>query len=92
METTWRMPNKNYQKRLRKEYKIVNEYRAKGFEIVQRSAGSHSPIDVFAINIEEGIIEFIQSKPKSMSDKKKRELEFKYIGLNKSFVCRFRVV
>jgi len=70
----------------------MKEYKKKGFDIAQRSAGSHSPIDVFAINIHEGIIVFIQSKPKSMSDNKKRELESKYIGLNKLFLCTFKVV
>ena len=57
------MPNRNYVKGRRKEYRICKELKKKGFDIVQRSAGSHSPIDVFAISKDKRIIKFIQSKP-----------------------------
>ncbi len=56
------MPNKNYRKGRRKEYGVIDQLRKDGFEIAQRSSGSHSPIDVFAINREEKKIKFIQVK------------------------------
>ena len=56
------MPNKNYQKGRRKEYSICDKLRAEGFDIVQRSSGSHSPIDIFAISKRERKILLIQSK------------------------------
>ena len=45
-----KMANKAYQKGRRKEYKVCNELKEEGYDIAQRSAGSHSPIDVWAIN------------------------------------------
>ena len=66
------MPNKNYIKGRKKEYKIVKEYRDKGFDIVQRTAGSHSPFDVIAIHTKEKKILLVQSKssvPQSARDK-----------------------
>ena len=68
------MPNKNYQKGLRKEYKICKQYRNLGYDIVQRTAGSHSPVDVFAIDKKNKNIVFIQAKPDSMSVKQKEKL------------------
>jgi Holliday junction resolvase len=56
------MPNKNYQKGTRKEYKICDDLKKEGFDIVQRTAGSHSRIDIIAIRIKERIIKLIQSK------------------------------
>ena len=44
------MPNKNYLKGKAKEWRTCQKLKEEGFTIVQRSAGSHSPIDVFAIN------------------------------------------
>ena len=59
------MPNANYVKGRRKEYKIVHKYKDEGWDIVQRTAGSHSPIDVIAINRTTRKIKFIQSKPEN---------------------------
>jgi len=44
------MPNKNYVNGRNKEYKVCKQLKEIGFDIAQRSAGSHSPIDIFAIN------------------------------------------
>lgn len=52
----------SYKKGRRKEYKIVKELEKEGFDIVQRTAGSHSEIDVFAIDKEKKLIKLIQSK------------------------------
>jgi len=46
------MPNKKYLRGYAKERELVLNYRKKGWESF-RSAGSHSPIDVFACNEKE---------------------------------------
>ncbi|MEX2017019.1 MAG: hypothetical protein WD876_00930 [Candidatus Pacearchaeota archaeon] len=85
------MPNKNYQQGRRKEYKIVDELRKLGFDIVQRTAGSHSPIDIIAINKKERKIVFTQSKPNSFSEEKIKQLEKEFDYLNGLFMCEFKV-
>lgn len=64
------MPNKNYVNGVKKERKLVNQARASG-HLAFRSAGSHSPIDVFILDKEAKIIRLVQCKPSSMSDNKK---------------------
>ena len=83
------MPNRNYEKGRRKEYKICNDFRERGFEIVQRSAGSHSPIDVFAINKKTKEIVFIQSKPDNYVKAKCEKILQEQKDLNSSFKVRF---
>jgi len=83
--------NKNYQKGVRKERKIVNEARDKGF-ISFRSAGSHSPIDVCIIDKKGKIIEFVQAKPKDMSQKLKEHIEAGQVDLNGNFLVSFKVL
>lgn len=75
------MPNRNYESGRRKEYRICNNLKKDGFEIAQRSAGSHSPIDVFAINKREKKIVFVQSKPDNFaaSEAEKIEKELEYL-------------
>jgi len=51
-----------YKKGARKEYKIIYDLRAEGYDIAQRTAGSHSQIDIIAINIKDKVIKLIQSK------------------------------
>ena len=51
-----------YKKGARKEYKIIDDLRAEGYDIAQRTAGSHSCIDIIAINIKDKVIKLIQSK------------------------------
>jgi len=74
------MPNKNYVKGRRKEYQIVKELKEWGFDIAQRTAGSKSPIDIFAIHKKTKTILFIQAKPDNYSqskiDKLKKELGY----------------
>ena len=83
------MPNKNYIKGVAKERKIVNDYKALGWDIVQRTAGSHSPIDVIAINQLLKTIKFIQAKPDKYNSK---ILEDKYRWLNGIFRVEFEVI
>ena len=86
------MGNKNYIKGRAKEYRIVNSLKASGYDIAQRSAGSHSPIDVWAISKVLKTIVLIQVKPKSMSKKAKKKLEKEYEWLNDKFEVQFAVV
>ena len=86
------MPNKNYIRGRRKEYQITKKYKDLGYEIAQRSAGSHSPIDVFAIDKETKTIMLIQSKPDSMSDNAKKKIIDEHKWLNGQFKVIFEVV
>lgn len=85
------MPNKNYIKGRRKEYKVVNEAKSHGF-ISFRSAGSHSPIDVVSIDLANKEIKFIQCKPDDMSFNKKWILAQEMAELNGVFNCSFEIV
>ncbi len=75
--------NRNYKKGYERERKLVVQDRNQG-HLAFRSAGSHSPIDVFVLDPEKKIIRLIQCKPKSMplSQREKilKELE-KYLGM-----------
>lgn len=51
-----------YTKGRRKEYKIVKDLKKSGFDIAQRTAGSHSPFDVIAIRKKDRKILLVQSK------------------------------
>lgn len=84
------MPNRNYIKGVKKERKIVNDARSKGF-IAFRSAGSHSPIDVCIIDLEGHKIEFIQCKPDNYSQNSKFKLEEALMKLNHFFEVSFKV-
>jgi len=68
------MANKNYKKGRRKEYRICKKLGEEGFDIAQRSAGSHSPIDVWAVDKENKEILLVQSKPGDISKDKEEEL------------------
>jgi len=86
------MPNKNYEKGRNKEYRICYKLKEQGYDIVQRTAGSHSPIDIIAINKELKQIQFIQAKPNSMSNNKRNQLEQEQEALNGLFSCVFNVI
>jgi len=86
------MGNKNYEKGRRKEYKIVKEYRDKGFRICQRTAGSHSPIDVIAISEDLKEIHLIQAKPDNYAESKVKKLIEQNINLNGEFRVVFKVI
>lgn len=64
----------NYQLGADKERRIMNRYRRAGC-LSFRSAGSHSEFDIFVLDEINKKIYLIQSKPASMSEKKKTELE-----------------
>ena len=76
------MVNKNYKKGRRKEYKLIKELKEMGFDIAQRTAGSHSPIDIFAIHKRKKLIAFIQSKPDNFPKSQKQKIldELNYLN------------
>lgn len=81
----------NYQKGRSKEYRIMEKFRLAGCDIVLRSAGSHSPVDIIAINSTIKKIYFIQSKSKSISKNFKNKLLANYGWLNGMFEIYFGV-
>ena len=85
------MPNKNYRRGRRKEYSIIEKLRKQGFDICQRSSGSHSPIDVFAINKGTREILLIQSKPDDFSELDTSRLLNENNWLSGSFFVKFIV-
>jgi len=86
------MVNVNYRRGRNKEYRICNQLKKDGFIISQRSAGSHSPVDVFAIHKKKKKILFVQAKPNSMSCAAKKKLEEELSWLNGKFDVEFKVV
>jgi len=84
--------NKNYTKGRAKEYRTMEKLRKAGCEVVLRSAGSHSKVDVIGINLKELKVRFIQCKPEKMSDNAKQKLVDELGELNNEFMCSFEVV
>lgn len=56
------MVNRNYENGRHKEYRIVKSLKKKGYSICVRSAGSHSIVDIWALNPITKTIKLIQSK------------------------------
>ncbi len=86
------MSNKEYRKGARKEYKIIKNLKNENYDIAQRSAGSHSPIDVWAINIKDKHIKLIQAKPDNYSIAKTEALYAENEGLNGTYEVEFVVI
>lgn len=86
------MPNKNYRKGRRKEYSVCDKLRAEGFDIVQRTAGSHSPIDIIAIHRENKKIKLVQVKPNNFSDKETKKLLLDNLSLSGAYNVGFAVM
>ena len=81
------MPNPNYVKGRKKEYAICKRLRERGYDIVQRTAGSRSPFDVIAINKARKTIVLIQSKPECYKGQKYDH----YMWLNVYFIVYFSI-
>lgn len=86
------MPNPNYIKGRKKEYKICKQLRDQGYVVVQRTAGSHSPIDIFAINKEDKEVLFIQSKPDNYTLSKCNKIKNDLIWLQGTFRVYFKLI
>lgn len=69
----------------------MKKLKKQGYDIVLRSAGSHSPIDVIGIKQKGRIVTFIQSKPRNYTKKQKNELTMALNWLNDEFMGGFRV-
>jgi Holliday junction resolvase len=87
-----------YQKGRRKEYAICKKLREEGFDIVQRSAGSHSKVDIFAIDTKGRRIKLVQCKrvlSQSMNttnEQLKIKIESEISYLNGLYSCMFVVI
>jgi Holliday junction resolvase len=84
------MTNKNYRKGRRKEYAIVKDLKEQGF-LAFRSAGSHSPIDICAINSKTREIFLIQSKAGVFRESEKMRLYAENDHLNGFYRVSFKV-
>jgi len=80
---------KIYEKGRNREYKKKYELEKEGFDIVQRTAGSHSPFDLIAIKLLTREIKLIQVKPENYKETKK--LNEKWKDLNNIFRCSYEV-
>ena len=85
------MPNKNYLAGRKKEYRICNQLKEEGFNIVQRSAGSHSPVDVWAVHIKRKLILLIQSKPDNFRLSQREIINNKNHDLNGKYTVKFQI-
>jgi len=87
-----------YKKGRRKEYKICKDLKEKGYNIVQRTAGSHSPIDIIAISIKDKEILLIQSKRTITEDMNyikpslKNKIEEENKELNGKYTIKFKAL
>jgi len=86
------MPNANYVKGRRKKYKIIKNLKFLNYNIAHRTAGSHSPIDVFGINKKTKKIVLIQAKPDNFPLSKIKKLNEEFAWLNDEFKVEFKVV
>lgn len=80
-----------YNKGVRKERRVVNEYRAKGW-ISFRSAGSHSPIDVVAIDPQSRMVKIFQCKGDKMPQSQKDKLYEAFKAFPGQYTLTFDVV
>jgi len=83
------MTNLNYRRGRRKEYRIVKQLKQDGYDIAQRSAGSHSPVDVWAIDTTNKRIMLVQVKPDSISKTKENRLHQDNKQLNGMYIVEY---
>lgn len=83
------MANRNYNKGVRKERKIVNQAKALGY-YASRNAGSHGIWDVTIVDVKLKKIRFLQVKPENYTGADRLIEEF--IELNGTFDVTFEVV
>ena len=81
-----------YERGRHHEYRVINRMKKeKCWNILQRTAGSHSPFDVIAINLEDKIIKLIQVKPANMTESKKQAILEVNRGFTGLFHCEFLI-
>ena len=86
------MANKFYLKGKRKEHKTCKKLKEQGFDIAQRTAGSHSPFDVIAIKFSTSEIRLIQCKPDTLNSHQAQKIRNENINLNGLFNVSFSVI
>ena len=84
------MPRTNYQRGADKERRIVNKLKKEGY-LTARSAGSHSIIDVWAINPQYKMVKLIQSKLGGVSHNQANKLMEEGTKLNGVYVVEFEL-
>ena len=82
----------NYINGRAREYRMIKELKRIGYDIVFRSAGSHSAIDVIAISRKDKKIILLQSKPKKFSKVKTKEITNSLDWLNDEFMVEFHLL
>lgn len=84
--------NENYKRGRRREYYVMEKLRREGnWEIIQRSKGSHSPIDIIAINKRDKIIRFIQVKAGLLLNSESVKIYEENDWLNGNFEVEFDI-
>ena len=87
------MVNRWYRNGVAKEQYNVKKLKDTGWDIVQRSAGSHSPIDIWAVNKLTKVIKLIQcKKTKTFPESEKQKIINELHWLNNVFRVEFEVI
>lgn len=82
----------NYKRGRAKEYRIMEKLREEGFDVVTRSAGSHSAVDIIAVRRKDKRVKWIQCKPKSMSGNARQKICDEMVWLNDEMISTFEVI
>jgi hypothetical protein len=76
------VPNRNYEKGRRAEYKVMKQLRKEGFQYVGRTAGSHGIFDVWGIElfdwdspVHKGRIKLVQVKTGKTAERERAKTE-----------------
>jgi Holliday junction resolvase len=85
------MVNRNYKNGYSKELRIVNKLRERGC-LAFRSAGSHSPIDVFGMDTITHEIVLIQSKLGKLTKQEEKAILEYGKGLEGIYMVHFKLI
>jgi Holliday junction resolvase-like predicted endonuclease len=83
--------NKNYLNGRAREYRLMNALKREGMKVF-RMSGSHGEFDLIALNPESGIINFIQVKPTTMSNRAKTRLQSKINWVEQEWTGKAHVI
>ena len=84
--------SRNYARGRAREYRELDKMRKEGYDIVFRSAGSHSAIDCIGIRLKDKHIKLVQCKPRSMCKNAKVKITHTWELLNDEFLVSFECV
>jgi Holliday junction resolvase len=85
------MSNKNYINGANRERRIKKALEKRDMFVI-RSSGSHTKIDLVALDLSKGIIHFIQVKPRSMSNQSKTRLQSTISFIERDWVGKAHVI